>query len=664
MASDLESNNELAYLNPNFDLSSLTVPRIRSILVNHDVSYPASAKKAQLIEILENEVLPHAKKLLRERDRVRRTSKGIINMPRNGTSLGGEDDDQERGSMPPPSTPATSRRGRSRTSTRASTAETDESALSHRPSPLTSRRRSTTTKHPRQSDTETGEDLGSIEETPRRSTARKTRKSETFSTPRASVTSEILPTPSKHKVRDEGVFTDDNPFQRGSSPIEAKHHQRARTLNIGRKRRSCTRYSTEPPDTYDRRMRKTEPVKVKQEEDVDVPTRPTFEMNVPRFSTPKVEESDEDGVLEPGEEFTPDEWQNLAEEQAVKGGLTSVVRRRQARKQGKLSKTAPWMVIISLLGGFGVWWRKEKIEIGYCGVGKPHWSLADTKVPEWAEILEPKCEPCPPHAFCYPEFDVRCEQDFVLKPHPLSLGGLVPLPPTCEPDGEKVRRVKSVADRAIDALRERRAKWECGEPNKADGTEVLSPGMTASELKDELNKKKRKGMSEEEFEELWRGAIGEITSHDEIVTSPQSPSDSVTYTSTSLSRLSLSCAFRRHLRLSLFAYRFPIFFLALLVGAAAYARSKLLVRRSDAARIPSLVNMTLDRLATQAVLHARGEALESWISVGQLRDDVLRDELKGSRRESLWKRVRSFVEGNARPFYSPDGADERPGHHP
>lgn len=57
--------------------------------------------------------------------------------------------------------------------------------------------------------------------------------------------------------------------------------------------------------------------------------------------------------------------------------------------------------------------------------------------------------------------------------------------------------------------------------------------------------------------------------------------------------------------------------------------------------------MTLDRLATQAALHARGEALEPWISVGQLRDDVLRDELRGSRREKLWKHVRAIVEGNA-----------------
>ncbi|PGG96442.1 hypothetical protein AJ79_09594 [Helicocarpus griseus UAMH5409] len=643
MASDTDSNNELAYLSPDFDLSSLTVPRLRSILVNHDVSYPASAKKAQLIEIMENEVLPQAKKLLRERERVRRTSRGITNMPNNQSSL----EEDERDSMPPPSTPATSRRGRSRPSTRASTVDTDDSALSHQPPPSTSRRR-TTAKHPRASDTETGEEVGALAETPRRSTGRKLRKSEAFPTPRASAAAERFPSPVKRETPDAGVFTDDNPFQSGSSPMEPDY-PRARTVSSERKRRSGTRYSSESAvDGHARRQRRTEPLKVKQEEDIEVPTRSTFDAPVARLVTPKIEESDEDADLEPGEEFTPEERQSLEVEQAAKGvrGTDAVVRRRQVRKQGKLSKAAPWLVIFSLLGGFGAWWRQEKIEIGYCGVGKPHWSLADTKVPEWADVLQPQCEVCPQHAFCYPDFEARCEHDFVLKPHPLSLGGLVPLPPTCEPDGEKVRRVKSVADKAIEALRERRAKWECGETDKADGTEVPSPGMTAAELKEELTKQKRKGMSEEEFEELWRGAIGEITSREEIVPST-GPSGTVTYASTSLSRLSVSCAFRRHLRLSLFAYRFPILLLGLLLAAAAYARRTVLARRSDAARIPALVNMTLDRLATQAALHARGDAHEAWISVGQLRDDVLRDELKGSRRERLWKKVRGVVEGNA-----------------
>ena len=65
------------------------------------------------------------------------------------------------------------------------------------------------------------------------------------------------------------------------------------------------------------------------------------------------------------------------------------------------------------------------------------------------------------------------------------------------------------------------------------------------------------------------------------------------------------------------------------------------------ARVPELVTTTLDRLATQAALHARGETRNPYIPIGQLRDDVLRSELRGNRREELWRRVRSVVEGNA-----------------
>lgn len=65
------------------------------------------------------------------------------------------------------------------------------------------------------------------------------------------------------------------------------------------------------------------------------------------------------------------------------------------------------------------------------------------------------------------------------------------------------------------------------------------------------------------------------------------------------------------------------------------------------ARVPELVATTLDRLATQAALYIRDQAPEPYIPIGQLRDDVLRFELHGSRREELWKRVRAVVEGNA-----------------
>lgn len=56
---------------------------------------------------------------------------------------------------------------------------------------------------------------------------------------------------------------------------------------------------------------------------------------------------------------------------------------------------------------------------------------------------------------------------------------------------------------------------------------------------------------------------------------------------------------------------------------------------------------TLDRLATQAALYNRGDTGEPWISVGQLRDDVLRDEFSAARREGIWKKVKAVVEMNA-----------------
>jgi len=79
-----------------------------------------------------------------------------------------------------------------------------------------------------------------------------------------------------------------------------------------------------------------------------------------------------------------------------------------------------------------------------------------------------------------------------------------------------VRKIKVVADRAVEELRERRAKHECGdlvdERGKLEPVEIREP-----ELKKEVSKMRRKGMSDVEFDDLWRGALGEIMDRDEIV---------------------------------------------------------------------------------------------------------------------------------------------------
>lgn len=503
------SDSEVDYLSPSFNPSTLTVPRLRSILVSHDIAYPASAKKSQLIEIFIDQLLPRSRKILAARARTKRTSKGITDMPSSQESTVGDDDDDEDGSsaMPPPPLPATSRRRSSRNDGNPGTDESSEvlAAAPGQAKMLGGRRSSN--KHARASDTEV-----SMEPGIKRPLVRKTRRSEI--TPTSAVKVEVNE-PAGRPSLEGSAFSYDNPFQSGSSPLSGG----LRSISAEKGRRSLGG-SGERRKSSSRRRRtdgvSSENSRVKQEDGIVVPTSDTFDLPVARLRKPQAEV---DGI-EAGEEFTPDEQLELAQERA-KAGHTDLVplrRKKAARSSTTVSKSAPWVVFLTLVVGYAVWWRHEKVEVGYCGLERPSsMALRNIQLPDWASVLQPECEPCPQHAYCYTGFEARCEPDFLLKAHPLAIGGIVPLPPTCEPDGEKVRRVKAVADRAVEELRERRAKWECGGLVDETGKEVPAVEIDEANLKKEVAKKRRRGMGEAEFEELWKGAIGEIVARDEVV---------------------------------------------------------------------------------------------------------------------------------------------------
>ncbi len=121
----------------------------------------------------------------------------------------------------------------------------------------------------------------------------------------------------------------------------------------------------------------------------------------------------------------------------------------------------------------------------------------------------------------------------------------------------------------------------------------------------------------------------------------------VLLSSSSLARLPFSCAVRRSVLQSVSRHRIPISILILAVSAIGYLRKRVVDYQQATAQIPALVATTLDRLATQAALAADGRVSEGFISIGQLRDDVLRAVLSASERERVWKGVRAIVEGNA-----------------
>ncbi|KAF5594438.1 SRC1-regulation of cohesion (splice variant I) [Fusarium pseudocircinatum] len=541
------------YLEEGFDPRSVTVPRLRSILVTHNVEYPATAKKARLVELVEDHVLAQAPKLRAQRARAKRSSMGIVNA--GSPEDNGTWDDYD---LPPPST--TKRRSKSpRKSSARVKAEDDVLAT---PVPRSPTKRSTRS---------VSRALSHADDHDNYDAPRSIRQ------PRRAVTPQIKDEPQEEETilpdHEESVFTHDNPFQSGSSPAQHKTPTNRRRTVAGDSIRSVKSSSRRRTGGYN--------------DDYEDDVEPT-----PRYREPTPD------LLEPGEEFTPNEQLEL--EQAASRGEMEIEPRKPSQQVSRRGgfKAPLFVLLMSLFGAYLAWYRQEKIAVGYCEVGgqaKPLFSQ-DIPVPDaLVPFIEPQCEPCPSHAYCYHDFSVRCENGFILKPHPLSLGGLVPLPPTCEPDGEKARRVKAVADRAIEELRDRRAQYECGELVGEDGKKEESPAMAEHELKATVSRKRSKRLNEDEFDELWAAAIGEVAARDEVEIIETAP-------------------YRKHVATS--------------------------------AQIPALVDLVLGRLANQKELGEEGID-DPWLFLPNLRDDVLRAIHSLSERERIWQRVRAVVEQNS-----------------
>ncbi|KAI1433628.1 Man1-Src1p-C-terminal domain-containing protein [Xylaria sp. CBS 124048] len=648
----------LDYLQPGFDPKSLTIPRLRSILVAHNVPYSSSAKKGQLVDIFNEQVVPQAKKILDLRARAKRSSRGIVDADSVGSNHIDPFDERED-LAPPTPRPVSSRRSRSprKTVTRIKSEEPDFNAPMPPPVPSSPSKRSSryTSRQSRASSTEVGSEVDG------NTSSRRLR----------SVTPKLEPeTSDGFFKRTSDVFTSDNPFQSGSSPAGVERtpsrHRRTTGHNASR---SVSRGAPEVVadhgfadgdelDTYGDDMPTPRPKSARHKT-----PEPRFELPKSQPRTPR--------TVEAGEEFTPQEQLELAAEEAIKG-QAAMAPVRQADYNSKASsttrKTPILMLLVTMLGIYAGWYRQEKIAVGFCGAGRTVSSIPSAiEVPEWAQsilpaeitvppalidALEPECEPCPPHAYCFGDFTVQCEQDYILKPHPFALGGVVPLPPTCEPDGEKVLRVKAVADRVIEELRVRAAKYECRLPIDEEGTIVDTPAMEELELKQNIAKKRSRKMSNQEFEDIWGPAISEAKRREEVQVEVKETTESgavpnIFLSSTSLARVPLTCAVRRSIRLGLARHRFQISVVIALVLTVLYGRSRFLSDRAAAAMVPALVDDVLDRLAQQKERGNEDEMEDPWLFLPNLRDVVLRSTHSLRQRERIWRRVVVVVEQNS-----------------
>lgn len=478
-----DARGEYWYFEPGVDSNKITVPELRSILLKHGVGYPSSAKKPQLVALFNESVAPQAAQVQRTHARTKRTTRGIVDVPSSSNSTVDEPDEDTL-VAPTPVTRRTARR-----MPRAAT-EDAEAAV-----PVTRAKtpsRAVPAKHSRALEPEVDE----------RPAARRTRKSI------APAYKEPTPDPEAwHRSGPESPFTQDNPFQSGSSPAvpdtTSRDKNRRRTLGSDVKQRRKS-------DAH--RRRTAEHSAEQYDQDIVVPSRPTFDVATSHIN------DDEDDSTDVGEEFTPEEQLDLVRERAKSGQVDILPprRRKPSSKATGTLKAFSATLLLTTAAVFGGVWRQEKIEVGFCGIGRDATSLAGVDLPDWASDVLPQCEPCPPHAQCYRGLELTCDRDFIRKDHPLSLGGLFPLPPTCEPDTAKTRKVTAVANKVVEILREKRAQYECGEPD-AEGKPVETPDVAEEELKQTLAARTQKGMSDKEFSELFERAFPETVLRDEVV---------------------------------------------------------------------------------------------------------------------------------------------------
>ena len=79
---------------------------------------------------------------------------------------------------------------------------------------------------------------------------------------------------------------------------------------------------------------------------------------------------------------------------------------------------------------------------------------------------------------------------------------------------------------------------------------------------------------------------------------------------------------------------------------AIYLRARFKANRAAAAQVPALVDIVLERLASQKQLGDE-DVDDPWLFLPNLRDDVLRSVHSLSQRSKIWDRVKVVVEQNS-----------------
>ncbi|CCD26362.1 Heh2p NDAI_0H01880 [Naumovozyma dairenensis CBS 421] len=311
---------------------------------------------------------------------------------------------------------------------------------------------------------------------------------------------------------------------------------------------------------------------------------------------------------------------------------------------------------------FALWYREERILVGYCGhesvqsilslsIESPFFSCLDTIL----SPFKPKCLPCPANAICHSNLATECIPHYETSAFSslLSLYGLIPLPPSCEPiETEKSKELNQITSELLSVLHHQNAHLECG--NSADNG--LS-GMNEGELYNEFMSYRSPWINKEQYSELWVRVKAKLknskdiewhyihpysngslptnsTSNTEIVTQFRSHSKKYVRVTCSLPKIEILPKLEEAL--------YSVAFLILLFITIKVAKNEWTRRLKEQSYIRNLIKIAIQELKVN-----KREQIESpFVNVLTIKSKLLNDISDADYKNYVWKEIKQKIEQN------------------
>ncbi|KAG0682589.1 inner nuclear membrane protein enriched at telomere/subtelomere region [Kluyveromyces marxianus] len=168
---------------------------------------------------------------------------------------------------------------------------------------------------------------------------------------------------------------------------------------------------------------------------------------------------------------------------------------------------------------FGLWYREQRIAVGFCGseidiplLGKEYTNPYVKEFESRLSPLKPDCLPCPENAICFPYMNIKCKPGYIIEKSIFSLHGLVPIHDSCIKDSKKQKLVQEVVKKTLELLRTKNAQESCGECE-----DDIKSGVSNEELYEIFYESKKPWINDEEFNALWEQVEVDLKEEPEII---------------------------------------------------------------------------------------------------------------------------------------------------